>query len=341
MYIEEKWATASPYFDRGKMKVEKLVVHSPGVAQPSADVFYGNYNRQGAGALPHAFLERSGRVLQLMPWDNVGCHVGAGSKGGWNGLSIGVEICEPAGHTYQPNSGTMIGYDVQANAAYFAEIYEQAVQLYAYLCQRFCLTEKDIYCHAEVHRLGYASNHIDIEHWWPKHGKSMDIFRADVGARLKKESIPVGPAQPEEPYTPGKYQVTVPDLTVRSGPGADFAAVGNIRDRGVYTVVEIQNGYWGRLLSGAGWISVHKSYCRKIEETLGTSSVQTPVMVKVLKPELNIRSGPGTDCPVTGVIRDQGSYTIVETASGQGADLWGRLKSGAGWIAIGGSFTTL
>ncbi|MFQ9409813.1 MAG: hypothetical protein ACLR1T_00450 [Evtepia gabavorous] len=35
-----------------------------------------------------------------------------------------------------------------------------------------------------------------------------------------------------------------------------------------------------------------------------------------------------------GTIRDQGVYTIVETADGQGASQWGKLKSGAGWIAL-------
>ncbi|MFR1232674.1 MAG: hypothetical protein ACLSCQ_03305 [Evtepia gabavorous] len=35
-----------------------------------------------------------------------------------------------------------------------------------------------------------------------------------------------------------------------------------------------------------------------------------------------------------GTIRDQGVYTIVETADGQGDSQWGKLKSGAGWIAL-------
>lgn len=337
MYIEERWAAANKNFDRGKMQVEKLVLHSPGTAQPDADKLFAYYNNPAVNALPHAFLERSGRVLQLMPWDNVGAHVGAGPKGGWNGLSIGVEVCEPAGHTYLPNSGTMVGYDVKANAAYFADIYEQAIQLFAYLCERYGLTEKDIYCHAEVHRLGYGSNHIDIEHWWPKHGKNMDTFRADVGARLRGDSsAATGPAEPETEYTSGMYKVLADNLTIRRGPGTDYEAVGYITDHGCYTMTEVVNGHWGRLKSGAGYISVYKAYCRKISG----EQEKLPAMVKVKAPELNIRSGPGTDYPVTGVIRDQGSYTVIQTSAGNGADLWGKLKSGAGWIALGGAFTS-
>ena len=32
-----------------------------------------------------------------------------------------------------------------------------------------------------------ASNHGDVLHWFPKHGKSMDDFRAAVAAEMKKE----------------------------------------------------------------------------------------------------------------------------------------------------------
>lgn len=54
-----------------------------------------------------------------------------------------------------------------------------------------------------------------------------------------------------------------------------------------------------------------------------------PYLVKVTADALNIRSGPGTQHAVTGVIRDKGTYTIVDT---QGT--WGKLKSGAGWISL-------
>jgi uncharacterized protein YgiM (DUF1202 family) len=57
-------------------------------------------------------------------------------------------------------------------------------------------------------------------------------------------------------------------------------------------------------------------------------------MVRVTANELNIRRGPGTNHAVTGSITDKGTYTIVEESSGTGASKWGRLKSGAGWIAL-------
>ena len=56
--------------------------------------------------------------------------------------------------------------------------------------------------------------------------------------------------------------------------------------------------------------------------------------VKVTVSALNIRKGAGTNYPTTGCIRDKGVYTIVAEAAGTGATKWGKLKSGAGWIAL-------
>lgn len=57
-------------------------------------------------------------------------------------------------------------------------------------------------------------------------------------------------------------------------------------------------------------------------------------LVRVAVSALNIRKGAGTNYPITGTIRDRGVYTIVEEADGAGARKWGKLKSGAGWIAL-------
>ena len=41
-----------------------------------------------------------------------------------------------------------------------------------------------VICHSEGHKRGIASNHADVMHWFPKHGKSMDTFRKDVNAAM-------------------------------------------------------------------------------------------------------------------------------------------------------------
>ncbi len=60
-------------------------------------------------------------------------------------------------------------------------------------------------------------------------------------------------------------------------------------------------------------------------------------LVKVLDSALNIRRYPSLTAPVDGVITDCGVYTIVDTAM-CGNILWGKLKSGAGWISLGGKY---
>jgi len=58
-----------------------------------------------------------------------------------------------------------------------------------------------------------------------------------------------------------------------------------------------------------------------------------PYTVRVTATDLNIRAGAGTNYPSKGYIKP-GVYTIVEEATGKGATKWGKLKSGAGWIAL-------
>lgn len=55
-------------------------------------------------------------------------------------------------------------------------------------------------------------------------------------------------------------KITTDMLTIRQGAGTNTAKVGCITDRGVYTIVDEQSGIgaskWGKLKSGAGWISL-------------------------------------------------------------------------------------
>ncbi len=65
------------------------------------------------------------------------------------------------------------------------------------------------------------------------------------------------------------------------------------------------------------------------------TTVKVPFMVRVSVPDLNIRTGPGVDHPRTGMFTGIGTFTIVEVKKGKGSsEGWGRLKSGAGWIAL-------
>ena len=67
----------------------------------------------------------------------------------------------------------------------------------------------------------------------------------------------------------------------------------------------------------------------------GKQSAFRPYLVKVSIPDLNIRKGPGTNYAKTGKYTGAGVFTIVEESAGTGSSKgWGRLKSGAGWVAL-------
>lgn len=71
----------------------------------------------------------------------------------------------------------------------------------------------------------------------------------------------------EKPKFPYKVKVNASNLTIRKGAGISNVAVGKIIDRGVYTITaeeKIGESTWGRLMSGAGWINVGKSYVSKV-----------------------------------------------------------------------------
>lgn len=59
---------------------------------------------------------------------------------------------------------------------------------------------------------------------------------------------------------PYLVQVKVTDLNIRKGPGTNYDRTGKFTGKGVFTIVEEANGAgatkWGKLKSGAGWISL-------------------------------------------------------------------------------------
>lgn len=68
-------------------------------------------------------------------------------------------------------------------------------------------------------------------------------------------------AETKNDFTAYKVRVTVSDLNIRKDAGTNYAKVGMITDKGTYTIVEEKTGKgsdkgWGRLKSGAGWISL-------------------------------------------------------------------------------------
>lgn len=214
-----------------KMKPQGIMVHSTGSNNPWLNRYvapddgllgknrYGNHWNQAMDrqVCVHGFIGKlaDGTIAtyQTLPWDHFGWHAG----GTANGTHIGFEICE----------------DGLKDPVYFAAVYKEAVELCAYLCKLYGLAVNTIICHSEGHARGIASNHADVMHWFPKHGKSMDTFRADVKNLLESGTVEPAEKPSEKPVTPvkidgaksfstakkGKYRVKSYDgtLNLRSG----------------------------------------------------------------------------------------------------------------------------
>lgn len=288
-----------------KITPKGIMVHSTGANNPWLKRYVGpddgllgrntgnnHWNMDNISVCVHAFIGKlangSIATYQTLPWDHRGWHCGRSG----NDTHISFEICE----------------DGLADATYFGKVYKEAVELCVYLCKLYGLSEKDIICHSEGHERGIASNHADVMHWFPKHGKSMDTFRAEVKAQLKKDeekiasvelyrvrkswgnaksqlgaySIlenakkncpkdykvydadgvvvydPVGMSNEFDPYL---VSVTASVLNVRAGAGITYKVKTTVKKGEVYTIVAEKNG-WGKLKSGAGWVSL--KYCKKL-----------------------------------------------------------------------------
>lgn len=152
----------------------------------------------------------------------------------------------------------------------------------------------------------------------------------------KPVSVPQdSPSGTAKVYVSGMYKVNDKDLNIRSGPGTGNKIVGSITDQGTYTITEM-SGSWGRLKSGAGWINCSTKYCTRTRDADSAGAEPEDhtkafeVRVKIY--DLNIRKGPGTSFEKNGIC-PAGVYNIIETKEAEGYT-WGRLKSGAGWIAL-------
>lgn len=195
MRLRKQYLTRNDCYRAGRtIRPQGVMVHSTGSNNPSVaryvpgdDVIgrnqYGNdWDRPGLEKCAHAFVGRfadgSVGTVQTLPWNRRGWHCGRGKNGSANDTHISFEICE----------------DGLTDASYFKAVYQEAVELTAYLCKEYNLdplADGVVICHKEGCRRGIASNHEDVLHWFPKFGKTMDDFRTDVARWMEGEDVTV------------------------------------------------------------------------------------------------------------------------------------------------------
>lgn len=117
-----------------------------------------------------------------------------------------------------------------------------------------------------VHRW-FANKACPGDYLYNKHGEIAAEVNKRLGvaeAKPNEETKPKAETKPAA-FKPYRVKVSGTDLNIRQGAGTNTKRLGYIKP-GVYTIVEERNGTgatkWGKLKSGAGWISL--DYVKKV-----------------------------------------------------------------------------
>lgn len=194
------------------------------------------------------------RAVQGIPLDRNSWNAGDGGNGYGNRKTISIEIC------YSKSGGER-----------FDKAEQNAAELIARLMLQYnwgpeLIGTKQINTHQS--RSGKYCPHRTLD---------MGIDRFWNMVRQKYSELSGKPVEPQPVPTPEPtpansflVRVTASALNIRQGAGTNTPIVGTIRDRGTYTIVET-SGTWGKLKSGAGWISLN--YTERVE---GSNPAPTP-----------------------------------------------------------------
>ena len=156
------------------------------------------------------------------------------SGAGWVNC-IGVEMCVQAGYNYE-------------------KAFENTAALVREIMRETGIPLERVYRHYDICSKYCPSQIMNRGDW--------DRMKRMIGSGAGSTGTGTAGSGTGKTYAPGIYQVQTAALNIRQAPDADSRIAGTIRDQGSYTVTEIQNTSWGRLLSGAGWVNCHTAYCR-------------------------------------------------------------------------------
>lgn len=116
------------------------------------------------------------KTAHILPEEFCAWGVGKGKKGSYNynpTAHIQIEVCE----------------DSLTDKEHFLACYQEVAELLSDICRRHGWEADVIVSHKEAYKLGYASNHTDIDHWMKKHGYTMDKLRSDVDLLIHPDKV--------------------------------------------------------------------------------------------------------------------------------------------------------
>ena len=216
-------------YKKGNGKQNKyLVIHfvgATGSAEANAKYFYSEYR----GASAHYFVGHEGEIYQVVRDEDIAWHVGATRyKHPYcrNSNSIGIEMC-----CRKKANGTW----------YFEEeTIKATIELVKELMAKYNIPAANVIRHYDVTGKTCPEPYVRDTAAW-------NTFKASLTAT--------------KPATGYLVKVTADTLNVRQGAGTGYKIITTVKKNEVYTIVDEYKG-WGKLKSGAGWISL--AYTKKV-----------------------------------------------------------------------------
>ena len=273
------------------MKPKYITIHNTSNSAPAQNEI--SYMKNNNNSTSYHVCVDEKYVIQAIPFNRNAWHAGDGANGTGNRYSIGIEIARSTGDI------NLFKQAEQNCAMYVAQLLKN----YGWGIDR-----------VKRHKDWSGKNcpHKTMELGWQRF---LNMIQAELNKLNGKTTT-----------TTTTTSFKVGDKVVVKSSATTYADSTKIIPSwvkgGLYTISKI-SGSKVLLKEIVSWVKasdVQKS---------GTSSKSVSYLIRVTVDFLNIRSGAGTNFPVTGTVRKGGVYTIVEEKNG-----FGKLKSGAGWISL-------
>lgn len=226
-------ASSKNYNSRTSRSVSYVVMHYTGNPKDTAKANCNYFASGSRSASAHFFVDDA-TIYQSVELRDIAWHCGGKQyfhSVCRNSNSFGIEMCCTAGN-YKISDKTI------KNAAY----------LCAYLCEMLGIGAD------EVDK--YVLRHYDITH--KKCPAQMANSENDTDWENFKKQVKNILAANNSSATvalPYKVKITASVLNVRAGAGTSYKVTTTVKKDEVYTIVAVSGG-WGKLKSGAGWISL-------------------------------------------------------------------------------------
>lgn len=142
-------------------------------------------------------------------------------------------------------------------------VYKSLVELCADICKRNNI--KQLKWKANRNLVGHPDKqNMTVHRWFANKACPGDYIYSRLGKIAKEVNTKLASNTNNLSFS---VRVDIENLNIRRGPGTNYAKTGKFTGKGVFTITEVTSGKgstagWGKLKSGAGWISL--DYAKRI-----------------------------------------------------------------------------